>query len=94
MIGIHKLPSDFYHHLCNESKKIVADKSELGYEYQLLWMSQHVSPIYVLNASDVRWYDIDDENDLKYAVKMILMILIIYNSNNKNNMNENITNKS
>jgi hypothetical protein len=54
-------------------------------------MSQHVSPIYVLNASDVRWYDIDDENDLKYAVKMILMI---YNSNNKNNMNENITNKS
>lgn len=46
---------------------IVADKPKLGYEYQLLWMSQNISPVYVHNSSDVKWYEIDDEDDLKYA---------------------------
>lgn len=52
-VGIHKLSSDFYHHLCNEYEKIVADKPKLGYEYQLLRVFLHVTPIYLLNASDV-----------------------------------------
>lgn len=67
LVGIHKLSSTFYHRLCEEYKKIVADKPKLGYEYQLLWMSQHVCPVYVLNSSDVKWYEIDDEDDLNYA---------------------------
>lgn len=71
LVGIHKLSSTFYHCLCEEYEKIVVDKPKLGYEYQLLWMSQHVSPVFVLNSSDVIWYEIDDENDLNYAEKII-----------------------
>ena len=67
-----KLSSAFYHQLCAEYEKIVTDKPKLGYEYQLLWMSQHISPVYVLNAHDVKWYEIDDEEDLKYAQSIIL----------------------
>lgn len=75
LVGIHKLSSDFYHRLCEEYEKIASDKPKLGYEYQLLWMSQHVSPVYVLNASDVKWYEIDDEDDLRYAEKMIAIYI-------------------
>ena len=71
LVGIHKLSSDFYHRLCEEYEKIASDKPKLGYEYQLLWMSQHVSPVYVLNSSDVKWYEIDDEDDLRYAENLI-----------------------
>ena len=67
MVGIHKLSSPFYHQICDEYEKIVADKPKLGYEYQLLWMSQNGSPVYVHNYSDVKWYEIDDEDDLKFA---------------------------
>jgi choline kinase len=67
LVGIHKLSSSFYHRICAEYEKIVADKPKLGYEYQLLWMSQNVSSVYVHNSSDVKWYEIDDEDDLKYA---------------------------
>ena len=35
-------------------------------------MSQNLSPIYVLNAHDVSWYEIDDEDDLKYAENFIV----------------------
>ena len=72
LVGIHKLSSTFYHRLCEEYEKIVAEKPKLGYEYQLLWMSQHICPVYVLNAPDVKWYEIDDKDDLRYAEKFIL----------------------
>lgn len=75
LVGIHKLSSTFYHRLCEEYEKIVADKPKLGYEYQLLWMSQHVCPVYVLYSSDVKWYEIDDEDDLKYAEEWIIQSL-------------------
>ena len=72
LVGIHKLSSVFYHKICAEYEKIVAEKPKLGYEYQLLWMSQHLSPVYVHNASDVKWYEIDDEEDLKYAEQFVV----------------------
>lgn len=75
LVGIHKLSSVFYHCLCEEYERIVADKPKLGYEYQLLWMSQHVSPVYVLNSKDVKWYEIDDEDDLKYAEEHVVNCL-------------------
>ena len=73
LVGIHKLSSTFYHQLCAEYEKIVIDKPKLGYEYQLLWMSQHLSPVYVHNSSDVNWYEIDDEDDLKYAEENVIV---------------------
>ena len=72
LVGIHKLSSSFYHQICAEYEKIVEGKPKLGYEYQLLWMSQNKIPVYVLNSSDVKWYEIDDEDDLKYAEEHIV----------------------
>lgn len=75
LVGIHKLSSNFYHRLCEEYEKIVEDKPKLGYEYQLLWMSQHANPVYVLNSSDVKWYEIDDEDDLRYALRNVVNLI-------------------
>lgn len=75
LVGIHKLSSAFYKKLCRTYEKIVAEKPKLGYEYQLLWMSQNESPVYVHNASDVKWYEIDDEDDLRYAENHIIPLL-------------------
>lgn len=73
LVGIHKLSSSFYHDMCMEYAKIADAKPKLGYEYQLLWMSQHNSPVHVLNAHDVKWYEIDDENDMRYAEENIII---------------------
>ena len=67
LVGIHKLSSSFYHKMCDEYAKIIDEKPKLGYEYQLLWMSQNVSSVYVLNSHDVSWYEIDDEEDLRFV---------------------------
>ena len=72
LVGIHKLSSSFYSQMCSEYEKIVTEKPKLGYEYQLLWMSQNLSSVYVLNSSDVKWYEIDDEDDLRYAEENIV----------------------
>lgn len=72
LVGIHKLSSSFYKTMCKKYEKIVADKPKLGYEYQLLDMSQHTMPVYVLNAKDVAWYEIDDADDLAFAEKNII----------------------
>lgn len=72
LVGIHKLSSSFYHKMCAEYAKIVDEKPKLGYEYQLLWISQNILPVYVLTSSDVKWYEIDDEDDLKYAEETVI----------------------
>ena len=71
LVGIHKLSSSFYQRMCQEYERIVESKPKLGYEYQLLWMSRNVNPVFVLNAKDVSWYEIDDEDDLAYAEKYL-----------------------
>lgn len=73
LVGIHKLSSVFYHSMCAEYEKELAEKPKLGYEYQLLWMSQNKIPVFVLNSPNVKWYEIDDEQDLSYAEKNILI---------------------
>ena len=75
LVGIHKMSSSFYHQMCDEYAKIVDEKPKLGYEYQLLWMSQNLSPVYVHNSSDVKWYEIDDEEDLRYAEENVVLRL-------------------
>lgn len=75
LVGIHKLSSSFYHMMSAEYAKIVEAKPKLGYEYQLLWMSQNCTPVNVINAHDVIWYEIDDEQDLKYAEVEIVPLI-------------------
>lgn len=71
LVGMHKLSYNFYHQMCEEYAKIVEDKPKLGYEYQLLYMSQHVMPIHVLCLDGLQWYEIDDMADMKFAEEHI-----------------------
>ena len=71
LVGIHKVSYAFYKHMCEEYAKIVDEKPKLGYEYQLLTMSQHVMPMYVLCVEGLQWYEIDDEQDMKFAEEHI-----------------------
>lgn len=67
LVGIHKLSNSFYKKICSEYEKIVDKKPRLGYEYQLLYISQHIQPMNVLKVNGLQWYEIDDIDDLKFA---------------------------
>ena len=75
LVGIHKLSSAFYKCMCRDYAAKVEDLPKLGYEYELLHMSQNHIPMYVLNSRNARWYEIDDESDLLYAEKNIVPFL-------------------
>lgn len=72
LVGIHKLSNMFYKLMCEDYAKIMNDEPKLGYEYELLSMSQHVSPVFVLKVPELLWYEIDDVDDLAYAEDHIL----------------------
>ena len=55
--------------MCIDYQQIVEEKPKLGYEYELLHMSQSVLPVHVLKVENLKWYEIDDEQDLDYAEK-------------------------
>ena len=71
LVGIHKIGNAFYKTLCSEYEKIVDQKPKLGYEFQLLDVSQRITPMHVHILNDLQWYEIDDEQDLKYAEENI-----------------------
>jgi len=75
LVGIHKLSNSFYQQMCDDYAALLSEQPKLGYEYQLLRMSQTTMPVYVLNADDVSWYEIDDEQDLQYAEEHIVPTL-------------------
>ena len=67
LVGIHKISNHFYRILCAEYEKIVDEKPKLGYEFELLDVSRRITPMNVLKMEHLQWYEIDDEQDLKYA---------------------------
>lgn len=67
LVGIHKLDNSFYKTCISEYAKVLEEKPKLGYEYQLLHVSQHITPMHVLRLEGLQWYEIDDINDLQYA---------------------------
>lgn len=72
LVGIHKLSNPFYKKMCADYKLILSDQPKLGYEYELLRMSRSISPVHVLKVEGLKWYEIDDEDDLKYAEEHIV----------------------
>lgn len=74
LVGIHKISNTFYRNLCSEYEKILTEKPKLGYEFQLLDVSQRITPMNVLKVDDLQWYEIDDTQDLKYAEENIRII--------------------
>lgn len=75
LVGIHKLSSQFYHLMCDDYTRKLVDNLKLGYEYQLLYMSRNIRKVYVLIVDGLKWYEIDDPDDLDYAEKHILKYL-------------------
>ena len=75
LVGIHKLSNSFYKKMCADYALKVDQMPKLGYEYQLLFMSQHKSPVYVLCEEGLKWYEIDDINDLNFAEENIIKYL-------------------
>ena len=71
LVGIHKISNAFYKILCSEYDKIVDEKPKLGYEFQLLDVSQRITPMNVLKVDGLQWYEIDDTQDLKFAEENI-----------------------
>lgn len=67
LVGIHKLSNKFYKTCVSEYEKIVSEKPKLGYEYQLLDISQRITPMNVLKLEGLQWYEIDDTEDLAFA---------------------------
>lgn len=72
LVGIHKLSHTFYRAMCDDYAAKVEQQPKLGYEYELLDMSQHHMPVYVLCEQGLKWYEIDDVNDLKFAEENII----------------------
>lgn len=75
LVGIHKLSNAFYKKMCADYGQKVAQQPKLGYEYELLYMSQHVQPVYVLCEEGLKWYEIDDIDDLRFAEENIIQYL-------------------
>ena len=71
LVGIHKISNSFYKILCSEYERVVDDKPKLGYEFQLLDVSQRITPMNVLKVDGLQWYEIDDIQDLKFAEENI-----------------------
>lgn len=75
LVGIHKLSNKFYKAMCTDYALKADTLPKLGYEYQLLTMSQNIMKVYVLKVDGLKWYEIDDTDDLDYATKNILQYL-------------------
>ena len=57
--------------MCREYAAIANEKLKLGYEYELLDISQRIQPMKVLCVKGLQWYEIDDEQDLQFAEERI-----------------------
>lgn len=75
LVGIHKLSADFFHEMCADYAAKVDELPKLGYEYELLTMSQTRRKVYVLREEGLKWYEIDDPTDLAYAEEHVLAYL-------------------
>ncbi len=69
-VGIHKISLLFYQSLCTYYENIKNHQPQLGYEFGLLFVSQNVTPLYVHKIDGLKWYEIDDENDLDHVRKI------------------------
>lgn len=75
LVGIHKLSASFYRVMCDDYSRKSDQLPKLGYEYQLLHMSQALRPVHVLCEEGLKWYEIDDMDDLKFAEENIIQYL-------------------
>ena len=73
LVGAHKISNKYYQVMVDEYAKVVEEKPKLGYEFQLLDISQHIIPMHVLKLENLQWYEIDDEQDLIFAEEYVFI---------------------
>ena len=71
LVGLHKISNGFYQLMVADYATKVEEKPKLGYEYELLNISQHKQPLNVLKNDACLWYEIDDVEDLTFAQEHI-----------------------
>ena len=71
LVGIHKISNEFYLTMVKDYEQKMDELPKLGYEYELLAISQNKKPLYVLKNDQCAWYEIDDVDDLNYAEEHI-----------------------
>lgn len=67
LVGIHKVSNFFFQQMCVEYDKIITEQPKLGYEFHILYISNNILPMNVIKIDKLKWYEIDDEVDLKYV---------------------------
>lgn len=73
LVGIHKISNHFYSLMYNDYKVKCEIYPKLGYEFELLKIAKEQLPMHILKIDGLQWYEIDDEEDLKYAENNILI---------------------
>ena len=71
LVGIHKLSNAFYKAVCDYYTPIIEEQPNLSYEPVFTELSLHTHPIYICKVDPLVWYEIDDENDLRFAEENI-----------------------
>lgn len=74
LVGIHKIENRFYKLMCNNYQQFIEESPKLGYEFQILRISKQI-PVYVHKIDGLKWYEIDDVNDMEYAEKNIVRFI-------------------
>ena len=72
LVGIHKLSNEFYKAMCRDFATKKDEYPQLGYEFEILYLAQNGFDVYVHNEHDLYWYEIDDTEDLAYAITNVL----------------------
>ena len=70
LVGIHKISNRFYQKMVKDYQQLNSLYLNRGYEYEIEDIAAYI-PLFVLKPKILQWYEIDDENDLRYAQENI-----------------------
>ena len=74
LVGIHKLSSVFFNKLIKYYSTIILDSPTMGYEFGILHIAQNIMLMHTLKIEGLQWYEIDDDDDLKYAENILINV--------------------
>lgn len=73
LVGIHRISSRFYKKMIEDYERNRQERISRGYEFEIedVAISSNGFPMFVLKPHSLQWYEIDDEEDLKFAENTI-----------------------
>lgn len=73
LVGIHKISNGYYKRMISDYSKRLPSSDKMGYEFELLLRAKDGDPVSVMKMDDLEWYEIDDQADLDYAERKVLI---------------------